>query len=264
MIEIFGARAAAEIERARAEALVRQTNASLEQVVRERTAQLEEANRDLESYNYSISHDLRQPLNAIAGFSELLRDHPAGTIDAAADEYLREIETNSVRMEQMIDALLRLSQAGRGALSESQVDAQALFEGVLHDLSASAPLAAEVVVGELPPARGDPTLLRQVWANLLGNAIKYCGGSAAPRVEISGSRRDGMVEYVVRDNGVGFDMRHAGRLFEAFQRLPTAGDFEGRGIGLAIVQRIVRRHGGTISAESAPGKGATFRFTLLG
>ncbi len=120
------------------------------------------------------------------------------------------------------------------------------------------------MVGELPSARGDPALLRQVWANLLGNAIKYSGGSAAPRIEIGGSRHQGMIEYVVRDNGVGFDMRHAGRLFEAFQRLPTAGGFEGSGVGLAIVQRIVRRHGGTISAESVPGKGATFRFTLLG
>src|SRR5258708_8179812 len=264
MIEIFGARAAAEIERSRAEALVRQTNASLEQIVRERTAQLEEANRELESYSYSISHDLRQPLNAIAGFSELLRDNPAGALDGAADDYLREIENNSLRMEQMIDALLALSRAGRGALNESEVDAKALVESVLRDLAAAGPLAAELVGGELPPARGDPVLLRQVWANLIGNAIKYSGNGGSPRVEISGSSRAGAIEYTVRDNGVGFDMRHAARLFEPFQRLPSAGGFEGNGVGLAIVQRIVRRHGGTISADSAPGRGATFRLTLLG
>ncbi len=198
MIEIFGARAAAEIERSRAEALVRQTNASLEQIVRERTAQLEDANRELESYNYSISHDLRQPLNAIAGFSELLRDSGAGALDRAADDYLREIENNSVRMEQMIDALLALSQAGRGALNESEVDANALVESVLRDLAAARPLAAEFVVGELPRARGDPVLLRQVWANLIGNALKYSGSAASPRVEIGGSSRPGMVEYTVQ------------------------------------------------------------------
>src|SRR5260221_443609 len=209
MIEIFGARDAAEIERSRAETLVRQTNASLEKIVHERTVQLEDANRELESYNYSISHDLRQPLNAIAGFSELLRDSGAGALDRAADDYLREIENNSVRMEQMIDALLALSQAGRGALNESEVDANALVESVLRDLAAARPLAAEVVVGELPRARGDPVLLRQVWANLIGNAIKYSGNGASPRVEIGGSSRPGAVEYTVRDNGVGFDMRHA-------------------------------------------------------
>jgi PAS domain S-box-containing protein len=262
MIEIFGARAAAEIERARAEALVRRTNESLEQTVRERTGQLEDANQELESYNFSISHDLRQPLNAIAGFADLLRDQVSGEMGAAAQECVSEIESNAHRMEQMIESLLRLSRAGRGELRKEEVDARALVDDVLRGLASSEALGAEVTVGELPAAQGDPVLLRQVWANLVGNAVKYSRKNAAPRVEISGACRDGAVEYVVRDNGVGFDMRYAERLFGTFQRLPSSKGFEGSGVGLAIVQRIVRRHGGSISGESAPGEGATFRFTL--
>jgi PAS domain S-box-containing protein len=259
MIEIFGARAAAEIERERAEQLVRRTNESLEQVVHARTAELEQANRDLESYNYSISHDLRQPLNAIAGFADLLRERARGTEDA---EWVGEIESNAARMEQMIEALLRLARAGRGAITRKPVDSRALVESVLRDLSVGAPLAAEVSLGELPTATGDEVLLRQVWMNLIGNALKYSRYSAAPRVEIDGRRRAGGVEFTVRDNGVGFDMGQAERLFGAFQRLPSALDFEGSGVGLAIVERVVRRHGGAINAESAPGHGASFRFTL--
>jgi len=262
MIEIFGARAAAEIERSRAEALVRRTNASLEQVVHERTSQLEEANRDLESYNYSISHDLRQPLNAIAGFAELVRDTAGSALQSGTREFVREIESNAERMERMIEALLQLSRAGRGPLDKAEVQMGPLVEAVLRDLGVGAPLAAQIEVGELPAAQGDEVLLRQVWANLIGNALKYSRLSRAPRIRISGARRDGFVEYEISDNGVGFDMLHAERLCETFHRLPSAVSFEGNGVGLAIVQRVLRRHGGSIRAESAPGAGATFRFTL--
>src|SRR5262245_36595070 len=262
LLEIFGTRAAAEIERSQVEARLRELNASLEARVRERTGQLEAANRELESYNSSISHDLRQPLHAISGFAELLRGRLADTRDAGNYQCVGEIEANAVRMEHMIDALLRLSQASRAALRREPVDVAALVRSVLRDLGSPAPLAAEVVLGELPPVQGDPVLLRQVWANLIGNALKYSSRRSAPRVEISGARCDTGVEYTVRDNGVGFDMQHAGRLFGSFKRLPTAAGFEGNGIGLAIVERIVRRHGGSISAESVPGAGASFRFTL--
>jgi len=264
MIEIFGARAAAEIERGRAEALVRETNASLERLVRSRTAELEDANRELESYNYSISHDLRQPLGAIGGFAELLREHAGRGLGGVAAESPREIEGNAARMEHMIEALLELSRAGRGTLRDDPVDAGALVQSVLGDLAAEAPLAGVLQIGELPPARGDATLLRQVWANLIGNAVKYSRSSPSPRIEIAGAEREGGVEYSVRDNGVGFDPRHATRLFEAFERLPSAAGFEGSGIGLAVAARIVRRHGGRIEAESTPGQGSTFRFTLPG
>jgi PAS domain S-box-containing protein len=262
MIEIFGARAAAEIERARAERLVRRTNESLEQTVRERTAELEDANRDLESYNFSISHDLRQPLNAIAGFAELLREAGADTPPRQRREFLREIGSNAERMDRMINALLELSRAGRGKLVKAPVDMRALVDSVLRELGVGAPLKAQVEIGELPPARGDADLLRQVWSNLIGNALKYSRGRSKPRVRIWSEARAGATEYAVSDNGVGFDMRHVERLFEAFHRLPSAASFEGSGVGLAIVQRIVRRHGGRLEPESAPGKGATFRFTL--
>jgi PAS domain S-box-containing protein len=261
MIEIFGARAAAEIERARAEALVRETNASLEQQVHVRTAELEDANRALESYNYSISHDLRQPLGAIGGFAELLREN-AGALGPAAADSLREIEGNAARMERMIEALLELSRAGRGAPALAEVDSAALVESVLRDHAAEAPLGGIVHVGDLPAARGDGVLLRQVWANLIGNALKYSRLNPSPRVEIGGALQADWVEYRVRDNGIGFEKRFAARLFEPFHRLPSAADFEGNGIGLAVAERIVRRHGGRIEAESTPGEGSTFRFFL--
>jgi PAS domain S-box-containing protein len=262
MIEIFGARAAAEIERARAEALVRRANESLEQTVRERTAELEEANRELDSYNYSISHDLRQPLSAITGFAELMRDPSAPPLGAAALECLVEIENNALRMEQMIDSLMRLARAGRGAIRKTELDMKNLVEDVLHELESAGPLGAAISIGALPAAQGDAVLLRQVWKNLIGNALKYSRDRDPGRVEIDGVRRDGMVEYSVRDNGIGFDMQHVGRLFGTFQRLPTAAAYEGTGVGLTIVERIVRRHGGKVEAESTPGAGATFRFTL--
>jgi PAS domain S-box-containing protein len=251
-------------ERKRAEALMRQTNESLERLVRERTSELEAANRDLESYNYSVSHDLRQPLNAIVGFADLLQEAlgaPAGGA-GPAQEYVAEIEASAARMENMIESLMQLAGAARRAIHKVDVNLDELVNSVLHDLSSAAPIAAEVVVGALPAVRGDPVLLRQVWANLIGNALKYSSGTPSPRVEVSAGRRDGAVECMVRDNGVGFDMQHAARLFGAFQRLPSAAGFQGSGVGLAIVERIVRRHGGTISAESTPGRGAVFRFTL--
>lgn len=255
MIKIFGARAGAEIERARAEVRVLQINESLDQAVRERTAQLEDANRELESFNYSISHDLRQPLSAIAGFAEILRENPV-----LVPEAVREIEANALRMEEIIDALLRLSRAARGELRKQCVDVGRLVGDLVRDLAHGG--LAKVVIGDLPAARGDTVLLRQVWANLIGNALKYSSRNPSPRVEISAERRDGALEYVVRDNGVGFDISDGARLFEPFRRLRSAEGFEGSGVGLAIAQAIVRRHGGSISAASVVGQGAVFRFTL--
>jgi PAS domain S-box-containing protein len=262
MIEIFGARAGAEIERMRADAQVRRVNLSLEEKVRERTAELEDANRELDSFNYSVSHDLRQPLNAIGGFADLMREHLGGRADEAARQYAREIEVNAVRMEQMIRALLEFSRAGRGDLTRAAVDMRHQAETVARELEAGGGLRALISIGDLPPAPGDEMLLRQVWSNLIGNAVKYSAGSAPPRIDVRGERRDGSIEYSVRDNGIGFDMRDAGCLFGVFQRLPGAAAFEGAGVGLAIVERIVRRHGGHVSAESTPGQGAVIRFTL--
>jgi signal transduction histidine kinase len=165
-------------------------------------------------------------------------------------------------MDRSINALLELARAGRGPLVRCAVDMRALVDSVLRELSVDARLRAQIELGDLPAARGDPDLLRQVWSNLIGNALKYSREQRAPRVRIWGEAQDGAMEYSVSDNGVGFDMRHVERLFEAFHRLPSAASFEGSGVGLAIVQRIVRRHGGRLVPESAPGRGATFRFTL--
>lgn len=223
--------------------------------------ELEEANRELESYNYSLSHDLRQPLAAIAGFVDLLLEQE-DSLDSLAQSCAREIEANTARMNEIIESLRRLADSGRAALRIAEVDVGEQVASVLQELSLAVPPGGQVKLGNLPSAKADPVLLRQVWANLLDNALKYSRHSPAPLVEITGERRPDCVEYTVRDNGVGFDMRDAGRLFSAFQRLASAAEFEGHGIGLAIVQRIVRRHGGRIVAESAPGKGAIFRLTL--
>ncbi len=250
-------------DRMRAEEMVRRTNDCLEQIVRERTAQLEHANRELESYNYSISHDLRQPLSAIAGFADLLSEHVDPRMGALVATCAREIQDNAARMDQIIESLRRLADSSSGALCVARVEVAGLIEDVVHELWSAGPLAADIRVGELPTVEADPALLRQVWSNLIGNALKYSRDNPAPLIEIGGERLDdGSVRYTIRDNGVGFDMRDADRLFTTFQRLATAAGFEGHGIGLAIVQRIVRRHGGTISAEGAPGKGAAFHLTL--
>lgn len=233
--------------------------AGLEKRVAQRTAELLQANSDLDSFSFSVSHDLRQPLNAIAGFAELLREQGDGNLRAIS---LDEIDANVTRMDQMIEALLALARAGRGELRRVEVDMGAMADEVLREQLAASPLGAEIALGELPAARGDPALLRQVWANLIGNAIKYAPRGQRPHLEIEGRRLNDGVEYAVRDHGVGFDMRHAAHLFEAFRRLPSAEGYAGNGVGLALVQRIVSRHGGTIRAEAAPGAGATFRFTL--
>ena len=223
--------------------------------------ELQELNRELESYNYSLSHDLRQPLAAIAGFVDLLLEQE-DTLDSLAQSCAREIEVNAARMNEIIESLRRLADSGRAALRLAEVDVDEQVAGVLQELSFAVPPGTRLQVGKLPAVAADEVLLRQVWTNLLDNALKYSRHSPAPLVEISGERRSGCVEYTVRDNGVGFDMRDATRLFGAFQRLASAAEFEGHGIGLAIVQRIVRRHGGRIVAESEPGKGASFRLTL--
>ena len=223
--------------------------------------ELEEANRQLESYNYSLSHDLRQPLAAISGFADLLLEQGEAGSDSLTQTCAREIEAAAARMSQIIESLRRLADSTRGSLRIIEVDVAEQIAGVLDELSVAGPVEA-VKLGSLPRVHADATLLRQVWTNLIHNALKYTRHSSHPRVEVSGERRHGAVDYTVRDNGIGFDMNDAPRIFTAFQRLAPTDGFEGHGIGLAIVERIVRRHGGKIVAESAPGEGATFRITL--
>ncbi len=242
-------------------------NAELEQRVVERTAQLEAANKELESFSYSVSHDLRAPLRAVAGFSRVLLEEYAARLEPEAAHYLQRVHAGTQRMGRLIDDLLAFARLGRQALKPRLLTAPDLREMVSQTIEelragASAP-KCEVVIGELSPCYADPALLRQVFSNLLSNAFKFSRARADARVALGcvAAADDGPV-YFVRDNGAGFDMRYASKLFGVFQRLHSGDDFEGTGVGLAIVQRIVLKHGGRIWAEAAPGQGATFYFTL--
>jgi signal transduction histidine kinase len=252
---IIARRRTAEDQRLRAE---------LERRVSERTAQLEAANKELEGFSYSVSHDLRAPLRAIDGFSRMLEEDHGDRLDDAARELIRVVRDNARRMGQLIDDLLAFSRTGRKALDRVDVDMSALVAEVHAGLGTSC-AGAKLELTPLPRASCDPALLRQVWVNLLSNACKFSAGRPAPRIEVTGREAEsGEKVYCVRDNGVGFDMAYYGKLFGVFQRLHSEEEFPGTGVGLAIVQRVIARHGGRVWAEAKPGEGAAFFFTLPG
>ena len=252
---------AVAISNARLYQKVRQLNADLEQKVRERTNELEVANKELESFSYSVSHDLRAPLRAVDGYARMLEEDHAARLDEEGRRLLGVVRESSVRMGQLIDDLLKFSQVSRRALAVGPVDQRALASEVLAELAAAAP-KVRVDLGPLPRATGDRALLRQVWVNLLGNAFKYSSRREAPRVEVGARIDGGECVYWVRDNGAGFDMRYADKLFNVFQRLHSQEEFTGTGVGLAIVQRVIVRHGGRVWAEGKVGEGACFYFSL--
>jgi PAS domain S-box-containing protein len=267
MAPIFKARLqrdAQERARKRAEEEVRTINAGLEKRVQERTAQLEDANHELEAFAYSVSHDLRAPIRAIHGFSRILMEEYAPELSGMAQHYLEVVSDNSLQMSLLIDDLLALSRLGRQPLQKQTIQPAELVAAALHDLEPEMALRIHVEVGELPPCEGDPILLKQVFINLLSNSIKYSGRRAEARIEIGSLPVEGgrAAVYFVRDNGVGFEMRHAHKLFGVFQRLHHSAEYPGTGIGLAIVQRILHRHGGRIWAQAEVGQGATFSFTM--
>ena len=249
-------------ERKQAEEEVRRLNDELEERVRQRTAELEASTRELDAFAYSVSHDLRAPLRSLAGFSEVLMEDYAGVLDDVGRGYLARIEANAGRMARMIDDLLDLSRAARVELRREQVDLSAVVRDVVAELRDADPdRRVEIAVADGLTARGDPHLIRLVLINLLGNAWKFTARRDPAVIEVDGLEEDRHV-FVVRDNGAGFDMRYVAKLFDPFQRLHSTADFEGTGIGLAIVQRIVQRHGGRIWAESEIDHGTAFYFTL--
>jgi PAS domain S-box-containing protein len=247
----------------RASEVLAAVNAELEDRVKARTAALEAANRELEAFSYSVSHDLRAPLRSVDGFSKILLQDHGEQLDAEARRVLGVVIRNVQQMGRLIDDLLAFSRVSRKELERQPVDMGKLARAVAEVLRAAEPeRAIEVDIGSLGGTLGDSGLLRQVWVNLLGNAFKFTRPADRPRIEIRCEQVDGECRYTVRDNGVGFDPAYADNLFKPFQRLHPTAEFEGTGIGLAIVARIVQRHGGRVSAEGRPGAGATFGFSL--
>jgi len=256
--------------RARAQEELEQYRDRLEEMVKERTAQLAESNRrlemvnrELEAFSYSASHDLRAPLRSMDGFSQALLEDYGGTLDEKARDYLGRIKAASRNMAELIDDLLSLSRVTRSEMRIGEVDLSAMAESILSTLARTEPgRSVEFAVAPGATARCDPRLLRIVMENLLGNAWKFTGKKPKARIEFGAVSEGGRKVFRVRDNGAGFEMEYVGKLFNPFQRLHASGDFPGTGIGLAIVQRIIHRHGGTVWAEGKPDAGATFCFTL--
>jgi signal transduction histidine kinase len=264
-LETSNAELAREVaERAKAEAEVLTLNAVLEDRVRERTAQLEAANHELEAFAFSVSHDLRAPLRAVDGFSQALLEDFPDDVPEEAKRYLTRIRTSTLRMGQLIEDLLNLSRVTRGALERATVDLSELAQQVAHDIAPQYPHAVTLSIWPDMTTQADQRLLRAALENLLGNAFKFTAKVAEPRVEVGVLRDRGSEVFYVRDNGAGFSMDYASKLFTPFQRLHSAAEFSGTGIGLATVQRIVLRHGGRIWADAKVGKGAAFYFTLGG
>jgi PAS domain S-box-containing protein len=250
-------------ERKLAEEKVLELNADLERRVAARTAELEAANSELEAFSYSVSHDLRAPLRAVDGFSQAVLEDYGAQLPEKGRHYLQTIRQGAQRMGSLIDDLLTFSRLSRLSLNRQKMDTNGLVSYALAELAEHKKgREIDLQINNLPPCLGDPALLRQVWINLISNALKYTRQRERAVIEIGAREENGGTVYYVADNGTGFDMRYADKLFGVFQRLHRADEFEGTGVGLAIAQRVVHRHHGRIWAEAAPDRGATFCFTL--
>jgi PAS domain S-box-containing protein len=250
-------------ERKMAEDKINELNRNLENRVAERTELLEEANKELEAFSYSVSHDLRTPLRAIDGFSHILLDDYADKLDDEGKRLLNVIRDNTIRMGQLIDDILNFSRTGRLELSFSEIDMEKLARDVAEELQPSVDHSKlQLEIEAIPPSTGDRAMMRQVFVNLLSNAIKFSRHKKPAMIKVGGSIKGGEAIYYVKDNGAGFDMKYAAKLFGVFQRLHSVNEFEGTGIGLAIVKRIITRHGGRVWAEGKVNEGATIYFSI--
>jgi PAS domain S-box-containing protein len=240
-------------------------SADLEVKVEERTAQLLAANKELEAFSYSVSHDLRAPLRAVDGFSRILQEEHLAELSPDAQHYLGLVRSNAVQMSKLIDDLLTFSRTSRQMLAKRFVDPAEIARQVLEELHGDLEgRKVEVIVGDLPPCQADPAMMKRVFFNLLSNAVKFTRKKEVAHIDIGSINNEGKTAYFVKDNGVGFDMHYSDKLFGVFSRLHSESDYEGTGVGLALVARIVHRHGGSVWAEAEVDKGATFYFTLVG